>query len=155
MFYIWFMSKIFDVSQEMSFAEKGTWLSTGISLVAYILYWWIVLARARGAPIIEVTYGDVMLGCAMAVIVTSIVAHIVVAVLSPKDADKKDQRDTDINRYGDAVSYYVLTLSVVAVLILTVTGTTPFWIANALYASCTVATLSGSIVKLVVYRRGF
>lgn len=149
------MSKIFDTGREMSFAEKGIWISSAITLVAYIVYCWIILARANSIPITEVAYGDVMLGCAVTVIVTSIVAHIVVAVLSPKDADKKDQRDRDVGRYGDAIGYYVLVMAIVAVLILTVTEAAHFWIANAIYLSCTVATLWGSVVKITAYRRGF
>lgn len=149
------MSKIFDTAKEMSFAEKGIWISSAITLVAYGLYCWIILARARNIPITDVSYGDVMLGCAVVVIVTSIVAHIAVAILSPKDADKKDQRDRDVGRYGDAIGYYVLVCAIVTVLILTVNGIDRFWIANGIYLSCTVATLWGSVVKITAYRRGF
>jgi hypothetical protein len=149
------MSKIFDMGGEMPFSEKIIWVSSTITLLAYVTYWWIVLTRARGIPITEVDYGGVMLGSFGAVIVASILGHITVVMLAPKEGDKKDQRDHDINRHGDAVGYYVLSVAILVVLILTVTGLERFWIANAIHFSCTLATLWNSTVKLLAYRRGF
>jgi C4-dicarboxylate transporter len=140
---------------EMSFAEKNTWLSIAITLISYGIYWWVILGQAQGMPITEVAYAGAMLASFGAVIVTSIVSHIVVAMLSPKEADKQDQRDRDINRYGDAIGYYVLSLAILVVLILTMTKVAPFWIANAIHFACILSSLWSSTVKIVAYRRGF
>jgi hypothetical protein len=149
------MSKILDTAGEMSFSEKSIWISSTITLMSYVIYWLIILNRAHSTPITEVAYGGVMLASFGAAIVAAIVGHIAVVALSPKEADKKDQRDRDINRYGDAIGYYVLSLAVLMVLILTITNAPHFWIANATHFSCVVATLWNSTVKILAYRRGF
>lgn len=149
------MSKIFYTEGEMSFAEKSIWISSTITLISYLIYWWIILSQAQGIPNTEVAYAGVMLGSFGAVIVASIVGHIAVVMLAPKEADKKDQRDRDIDRHGDAIGYYVLSLAILLVLILTMTRAAHFWIANAMYFSCILATLWNSIVKILAYRRGF
>jgi small-conductance mechanosensitive channel len=139
----------------MSFSEKSIWLSSTITLIAYVGYWWIILGQARSVPITEVSYGGVMLASFGALVVAAIVGHIAVVIVSPKEADKKDQRDRDINRHGDAIGYYVLSLAVLLVLILTMTKAAHFWIAHAIHLACTVATLWTAIVKILAYRRGF
>ena len=139
----------------MSFSEKSTWISAAITLISYGFYWWIILGRAQGIPIIEVPYAGVMLASFGAAVVGAIIGHIAVVMISPREADKKDQRDRDINRYGDAIGYYVLSLAVLVVLILTINKIPHFWIANTIHFSCVLATLWSSMVKILAYRRGF
>ena len=139
----------------MSFSEKSVWLSIAIMLISYGIYWWIIAGQARSVPITEVAYTGVMLASFGATIVTAILGHIMVAILSLKEADKKDQRDHDINRYGEAIGYYVLSLAILVVLGLTMTKVAHFWIANAIHFSCVFASIWSSTVKLIGYRRGF
>ncbi len=84
----------------MSFREKSAWIIAVITVGAYAAYLTIILGRAENSPLTEVSYVSTLLWTIGAVIAVTIVAHIAVAIASPKDADIKDQRDREINRFG-------------------------------------------------------
>ena len=90
-----------------------------------------------------------------AVIVVAIVAHIVVGIASPKDIDKKDQRDREIYRYGEYIGQYVVSFGALGALGLSMAELDHFWIANVIYLAFVLSTLLGSAAKIVAYRRGF
>jgi cell division protein FtsW (lipid II flippase) len=90
-----------------------------------------------------------------AAIAASIVGHIVVAIAWPKDADKKDQRDKEINRFGDYIGQSFVVIGAVAALVLSMAEVDHFWIANVIYLAFVLSALLGSTAKIVAYRRGF
>ena len=71
------------------------------------------------------------------------------------DIDRSDERDKSIGRRGDLVGYYVSSVLMFGVLVITMIEVEYFWIANALFAAFVVAGLTSSAVKLFGYRRGF
>jgi formate-dependent nitrite reductase membrane component NrfD len=139
----------------MSFEEKSTWIMAVISPVACAVYVLNVLTRLEHAPATEVHYAWPMIVSIAAAVVASIVAHIVVSIANPREADRRDERDAHIARFGGHVSGFVLAIACVNVLILAITEVAHFWIANAIYASLVLADVTGSITKIVGYRRGF
>jgi len=90
-----------------------------------------------------------------AVVDAAIVAHIVVGIASPKDIDKKDQRDREIYRPGEYVGQHFVAIGAVAALGLSMAELNHFWIANVIYLAFVLSTLLGSAAKVVAYRRGF
>jgi hypothetical protein len=149
------MSTIFYTEgREMSFQEKSTWLVLVVSIATYAVYLGIILSRAGDTPLVEVEYVAVMLWTIGFAIVLNIVGHIAVAVASPKDADKSDERDTNINRFGEYVGATVLGVAILVPLGLTLAEFDHFWIANAIYAAFVLQGLVVATVKLVAYRRG-
>jgi hypothetical protein len=88
-------------------------------------------------------------------IALAIIGHIAAVISSPRDADKSDERDTNINRYGEYVGSFVLYGGMLGALGLALAEFEPFWIANAIYSTFIVAALTTSAVKIVAYRRGF
>jgi hypothetical protein len=140
---------------EMSFQEKGTWVVLLVSIATYTVYLGIVLSRAGNTPLAEVEYVAAMLWTIGFAIVLNIVGHIVIAAASPKDADKSDERDTNINRFGEYVGATVLGVAILVPLGLTLAEFDHFWIANAIYAAFILQGLVVATVKLVAYRRGF
>jgi hypothetical protein len=149
------MSKILYIGGEMSLEEKLTWTSTLILLGSFVIYWAIILGRAQSIPLTDVPYAGVMFWSLGAVVVGSVAVAIVTIIASPKEADNKDQRDKEIKRYGDAVSYNILALGSLVVLALIAAKVPHFWIAQSLYLCCVVAGLWGAVVRLIAYRRGF
>lgn len=139
----------------MSFKEKSTWIIAVISVGAYAAYLTLILGRADSTPLTEVPYASTLLWTIGAVIVASIVAHIVVAIASPKDADKQDQRDREIERYGEYTGHWLVVTGAVAALGMSMAELSHFWIANVIYLAFVLATLLGSAAKIVAYRRGF
>ena len=139
----------------MSFKEKSTWIMAVITVCAYVAYLNLILGRADNAPLTEVPYASTLLWTIGAVMVASIVAHIAVAIASPQDADKADQRDREIERHGDYTGHWFIVTGAVAALGMSMAELSHFWIANVIYLAFVLATLLGSAAKILAYRRGF
>ncbi|MGI9271979.1 MAG: hypothetical protein ACR2QT_09395 [Woeseiaceae bacterium] len=139
----------------MSFKEKSTWIMAVLTVGAYLVYLSVILGRAENTQLTEVPYIATLLWTIGAVIVASIVAHIAVAIASPKDVDKEDQRDREIERLGEYRGNWFVVIGAVAALGMAMAELSHFWIANVIYLAFVLATLLGSVTKIVAYRRGF
>lgn len=139
----------------MSFEEKNTWVYALVSVAAFAAYLVTILGRAQGIPVSEVPYVGAMLWTIGGAIAAAILGRIVVAIAWPRDADKSDQRDKEINRFGDYVGQSFVGVGAVAALVLAMAEADYFWIANAVYLAFVLSALLGSAAKIVAYRRGF
>jgi hypothetical protein len=139
----------------MSFEEKNTWVYALVSVGAFAAYLVTILGRAQGIPVSQVPYVGPMLWSIGAAIVASIVGRIVIAVVWPRDADRTDQRDKEIYRFGEYVGRWFVVIGAVAALVLAMAEVDHFWIANELYLAFVLSALLSSAAKLVAYRRGF
>lgn len=143
----------------MSFEEKSTWLYGLIAAVVPTWYFATMLGRVRETPVAEIDYVAPMLAAIAIAIAANIVGTILVAIgsaiASGEDADRSDERDKSINRFGDYWAYYVLSIGVAGALILTFVQLDHFWIANAIYLAFVLASLTSVTLKLFAYRRGF
>lgn len=72
-----------------------------------------------------------------------------------KRLDRKDERDTHIERLGGNVFGIVLAALAIGPLALAMAEKEQFWIANSLYAALVLAGLTSAVVRIVAYRRGF
>ena len=138
----------------MSFDEKGIWAFIGIGLATFTGYVVVILRRADGGPLTEVNYAPVLLWAIGIAILAAILASIAVAIAKPSEADKRDVRDKEINRFGEYVGGTVLGFGIVLPLALAMLEADHFWIANSIYLIAFVSTLVGGVAKLVAYRRG-
>jgi hypothetical protein len=139
----------------MSSEEKNTWLHAVITGVAYIIYLVVILQRAGNAPLADVPYIAPMLWTIGAAIVANILGHIAIAIAWPRDADKKDQRDKEIHRFGEYIGHSFVIVGAVGALVLAMFEADYFWIANVIYLGFALSAILSSIAKLVAYRRGF
>jgi hypothetical protein len=139
----------------MSFEEKGTWTYAVIAVALAVIYFAIVLGQLPQTAAGDIGFQVPLLATIGASIGLTIVAHILIAIAAPDDAGKRDQRDKDINRYGEYVGGLVLGVAAVVPLILALAEVDHFWIANTIYLAFILSTTAGSIVKIVAYRRGF
>jgi hypothetical protein len=138
----------------MSFDEKGIWAFVGIGLATFIGYAVVILRRADGGPLTDVNYAPVLLWAIGIAVLASILATIAVAISKPSEADKRDVRDKEINRFGEYVGGSVLGFGMILPLALAMLDADHFWIANSIYLIALVSTMIGAAVKLVTYRRG-
>jgi hypothetical protein len=148
------MSNFLYMGAGMTYEEKNVWVFAVVTLVAFGAYAVTILGRAEGGTITEVPYVGAMLWTIGAAIVASIVGRIVVAVVWPKDADKKDQRDKEINRFGEYLGQSLVGVGAVAALVLAMAEVDHFWIANAVYLAFVLSALLSSTAKIFAYRRG-
>jgi len=139
----------------MSFKEKSTWIISITTFGAYVAYVALVLGSTDHTPLTEVQYTSPLLWTISAMVVVAIVAHIVAAIASPEDADKEDQRDREIDRYGEYTGQWFVTVGAVTALGMAALELDHFWIANVLYLALVLSTLFASATKIVAYRRGF
>ena len=138
----------------MAFEEKSAWIMGIVSVVAYAAYAFIVLDLGRAVPLAEVDYVPAMLGTIGAAIVVSILLHIIVGVISRKDAGKKDQRDRQIYRMGEYVGQSFVVAGATAAMLLAMFELPHVWIANVLYLAFVLSAILGTVAKLVSYRGG-
>ncbi len=139
---------------DMSFEEKSVWLNAIITLASYTGYFITLLVRSRGLPWIQVPYISAMLWAIGWAIAAVIVTHILMAIIWPKEADKRDVRDQEINRHGEYVGQFFLVIGGLSAMVLAMLKADHFWIANAAYLCFALSNLLSSAVKIYAYRRG-
>ncbi|MBB5781507.1 hypothetical protein [Nonomuraea jabiensis] len=139
----------------MSSEEKRSWIYVVVAVGVSAVYFVTVLSKVPGADVARIAYVRPMLTAIGAGIGLGIVASIAAAIASPKEAGRTDERDRQIHRLGEYVGFYVMSIASIIPLALTMAEVAHFWIANALYLAFVLATLTSSIVKIVLYRRGF
>ncbi|MGW7367891.1 hypothetical protein ACWGI8_31835 [Streptomyces sp. NPDC054841] len=139
----------------MTFEEKRAWIMGVVAVGAYTAYLAIVLGRAENTPLAEVSYVPALLWTVGAGIVVSIALEIVVAIVSPKDANRKDQRDREITRFGEYTGQSFVVIGGIAALGMSMAELNHFWIANAIYLAFVLSAVLGSLAKIAAYRRGF
>lgn len=138
----------------MAFEEKRAWIMLVVSALAYLIYVALIVSRADGAALSSVAYAATLLWTIGGAIAASIAANIAIAFASPEDANKADQRDREIGRFGEYIGQSFVIIGGVSALGLSLLKMNHFWIANAIYLSFVLSALLGSIAKIVAYRQG-
>ena len=138
----------------MAFEEKSAWIMGVLAVAAYTTYAIIVLGMSRAVPLVEVDYVPAMLWTIGASIVASIVMHVIIGIASPKNADKKDQRDRQIYRMGEYTGQSFVVAGALAAMLMAMFGFDYFWIANVIYLAFVLSAILSTIAKVVSYRRG-
>ncbi len=150
------MSKILYTKKVMmSFQEKSNWVMIVLIAGVYGTYFAVVLGDFASLPgVRDVAYRGMLIGTVIVLAVLAAVTHIILAVASPREADKNDERDHAINRFGEYVGGFVLAVTVFAGIGLAIFEVDHFWIANALLAGLVLSELVAGLTKAVLYRRG-
>jgi hypothetical protein len=152
----------------MSFEEKISWVTLVVAVIVPVAYFSVVLPQLATTPAAQIAYQVPLIIAIVTSIVLTIIGAIVMSIATAVsaeivapgsaenlDIDRKDERDVHIGRRGELAGYYVSSVGMVGVLILTMMQFPYFWIANGLYLSFVIAAVVSSSVKLVAYRRGF
>ncbi len=89
----------------MAFKQVSSWIVL-VAMVWVVLDYAFPLFRERS---LEIAGGDAMIGSVIAFIVLVVIGHIIVWSLSPKNADEiEDERDKQIELYGERAGGYAL-----------------------------------------------
>lgn len=139
----------------MTYEEKGAWVYGLVALVVWTGYVVAVLQRGAGGPLTDVNYVPVLLWSLGISVLSTAVVRVLVEIVRPSDTHRADVRDRDIDRRGEYVGGAVLGIAMVVPFGLTLAEVDHFWIANAMYLAYVLGALVASVVKVVVYRRGF
>jgi hypothetical protein len=139
----------------MSSEEQQSWIYVVVGVLVPLVYFATVLSKVPGTDVATISYVWPMLTAIGVGIGASIVLSIMAAIISPREAGKTDVRDKEINRRGEYVGFYVMSVAAIVPLGLAMAKAEHFWIANALYLAFVLAALASAVVKIVAYRRGF
>ncbi len=149
------MSSLFYMGAVVAIEEKRAWIVVVVTVATYAAYLVIILGRAGDTPLADVPYAATLLWTIGIAIAASIVLNIVVGTFSPKDASKKDQRDREINRFGDYIGQSFVAIGGVTALGMSLLELDHFWIANVVYLTFALSGVLGSVAKIFAYRQGF
>jgi len=135
----------------MAFREKTAWISLLATLGIYGFYF-SALASARGN---SAEFFALLIETMITFVVVFVALTIVVAILSPKDADAPaDEREKLIGLKAERVAYYAVSTGAVAGMLAAFCGLSGFWIANVLFLTLVVAGLAKDAMCIVLYRAG-
>ena len=138
----------------MSFQEKSTWVMLTTMTVVYGWYFVSMASRLGNESAGEIDYQASMLVTVLAVVGLAVALFIVLAIANPEASDMSDERDREINRFGEYVGGYVLAVGALAGLGLAMAEVEHFWVANALLAGLVVSEITSGVTKVILYRRG-
>ncbi|MFB6823125.1 hypothetical protein ACFCXA_16245 [Streptomyces virginiae] len=139
----------------MAVEEKRAWIMIVVTVAAYGAYLAVVLGRSGSEPLAQQPYAAALLWSVGAAIVASIALHITVSLLSPEEGEVKDQRDREINQFGEHIGQSFVAIGAVTGMILAMAEVDQFWIANAIYLGFVLSALLASMAKIASYRMGF
>lgn len=139
----------------MTFHEKSRW----IALVANLAVWgwyFVIVARAVAAGYPDEPYLMwLMVPVIGALTIIHVVAHIVVAVMNPKEANEGlDERGRAIGYRASAWGYNILCVGVFAVITTSFFWWNSFVIVNSLMFAFILAETVRYAVEIRAYRRG-
>jgi hypothetical protein len=134
--------------------EKRAWVQILVTVVGVGIYGALVLGRAGGTPLTEVSYAATMLATIGVGIVVAIVLNTVAETLSVEGPTRPDERDRDVRRFGSHVGHAFVVVGGVAALALALAEADHFWIANVLYLCFAASAVVESVAKIAGYRRG-
>lgn len=138
----------------MSFQEKSNLVMTVIIALVYGVYFATVLPPALSdGPSME-QVGPYLFAAVVFLVIGGVVAHILVAMAAPKDADEVDERDKLIEMRADARSGYVLGTAAVLSLGLALMEFNVFWIVHMILGGLVAAELVKGVLRAIDYRVG-
>ena len=143
----------------MGYAERLTWTQLVSSLIATGVYFALVIPQLSAAPASEIDWGWPMLWCMLGGIAISIGGSIIWGIVAgmrdPDQEHRLDQRDREIERFGDRIGQAFLVIGGVAALVLSALRADWFWIGHAVFIGFFLSAVVGGIARLIGHRRGF
>lgn len=140
---------------QMTYREKVTWLIFASMVIAYSLYFGLILAgHAAGREMFPMLWLFGSIAATQALVVLASYALLTIRTAKAERA-RPDERDRAISRRGAAASYYVMMAGMIVVGVVMPFTDAGVRIANtALFAIVLAETVNCAVV-LASYRRGW
>jgi uncharacterized membrane protein (DUF485 family) len=139
----------------MAFLEKSNWVVVVVAVPTLLVYVALVLPQLLSKPIAEVSWVQPMVFTILGFVVANILGNVVAAASNPSEADKSDQRDREIDQFGERVGNWLIIAGSIAALVLAMTRADHFWIANAIFLGGIAGALLSSVTKIAAYHGPF
>lgn len=141
----------------MSFREKSAWV-TLITLIAVLILFWLHISPANIlAPESDGWVLHVLMLMIATFVTIEIIAHIVFAIRSPRDArTPKDERERLIDLKSRTVAWYVFAiLSIGGIFVTLHLGANEIGIGFVVLQAFVIAEIVNYALRIRYYRRGF
>lgn len=142
----------------IAYGERNTWSQLIASVLGTAVYLALVIPQLLARPIAEIDWQWPMVWTVVAAIAASVAISVLwgigAGIADPDEQHTEDIRDRDIARAGGRVGQLFATLGGLGGLVLAMVEADWFWIGNTLFVGFFLATVIGSLVSLVAYRRG-
>jgi hypothetical protein len=141
----------------MPIAQKRAWAMMIASALAYVVYVVLVVTNLQD-PVSETSYVAPLLWTVGGSVFATVLAEIGFAVSTRREgraALRTDERDREIDRFGDHVGQAFVVIGALTALILAMLQWPYFWIANAVYLAFVLSAVLGSAARLAAYRQSF
>ena len=139
----------------MAFLEKSNWVTLVVSVPTLLVYLAVIVPQVLGHPIAEVSWVQPMIFTIVGFVVANVVGNVAAAASNPREAEKKGQRDTEIDHFGERVGNWLIIAGSIAALVLAMAMADHFWIANAIFLGGMAAALVSSVTKIAAYHGPF
>ncbi|MGZ8515676.1 MAG: hypothetical protein ACXWXA_11625 [Candidatus Limnocylindrales bacterium] len=139
----------------MAFLEKSNWVVLVVGVPTLLVYAVLVVPEVLGRPIAEVSWVQPMLFAIVGFVVANVLGNVVAAASNPSEADKNDERDREIDHFGERVGNWLIIAGSIAALVLAMTGADHVWIANAICLGGIAGALLSSVTKIAAYHGAF
>jgi hypothetical protein len=143
----------------MGYAQRNIWAQLVASVAGTVVYVAIVLPQVLSEPIGDVAWQWpmvwVIVGTIAAAIALSIGWGILAGIRDPDEEHASDQRDREIEWFGDRIGQGFGVIGGVGAIVLAMVEAEWFWIGNTLFFGFFLSGLLSGISRLVAYRRGF
>ncbi len=132
----------------MSFKEKSAW-AMGAIMVATGVFYANLVAAAQQAPVI-----GPLIPYVLVVIVLSIVAQVILAISSPREAEARaDERERSVIDRAGHLSGIVLGFGVISAVIMYIAGWSPTMLVHAIVGSLIVSAIVEYALQIFYFRR--
>jgi NADH:ubiquinone oxidoreductase subunit 6 (subunit J) len=139
----------------MAFMEKSNWVVLVVAVPTLIVYAVMVVPQVLSMPIAEVSWVTPMIVAIVGFVVANVLGNVVAAASNPGEADKSDERDREIDHFGERVGNWLIIAGAIAGLILAMAMADQFWIANAIFLGGLAGSIVSSVAKIAAYRGSF
>ena len=139
----------------MAFLEKSNWVVLVVAVPTLLIYLVLVVPQVLSKPMAEVSWVQPMIFAIVGFIVANVLGNVVAAASNPREADRSDQRDKEIDHYGERIGNWLIVAGTCTALVLAMTRADHFWIANAIFAGGMAGAVLGSVTKIAAYRGPF
>ena len=139
----------------MAFLEKSNWVVLVVGVPTLLAYLAVVVPQLLSEPIAEVDWVEPMVLAIVGFVVANVLGNVAAAASNPREADRNDERDREINRFGERVGNWLIVAGSIAALVLAMARADHFWIANAIFLGGLAGALLSAATKIAAYHGPF
>ena len=136
----------------MTFLEKTNWVALVVAVPTLLVYAVLVVPQLLAMPLAEVSWVPPMILAIVAFVIANILGNIAAAAINPREATIEDERDREIDRYGERIGNWVIAAGGITALVLAMAMANQFWIANAIFLGGIAGSVVSAVVKISAYR---